>query len=826
MISRLSLLCLFASAAAAHGQSASDAHGDPLPAHALMRFGSTKPHHVWPITALAYAPDGKTIASCDERSVRIWDIATGKQLQVHRDPHLQSLAVLAYSADGKWLAAGGSGWTTIYDVARGKVQAKLERLYTAVRFATFTPDGRFLLAGDDKRFRQWDVRTGEFVRVFPAVEGFDNSMIALSASPDGKGAIALDWRGKARWWDLETGKALRETELKIGHRVSFSPDGRWLVASTADRGRPLDGAMICIDIESGKTVGNFPDGDWRAWPHISPDSRFLAGPEGPNLCLWRLSDSEKIASVPRKHDHTPTLVIAPDATSFAYGHGCQIFITDWATGKVRTIGKEPQGIESVSFTRDGKAGQLLSSLSESELCCRQWNLATGEETSASLTLPGRFYAEHVADHLLAGAADGDIGLWDVTSRKKILTLPTGGDPRSPMRFSPDRSLFAAFFYKDGPRDGPDRSAVRVWDAKSGKEVRTLDVTALHLRTMAFTPDGESLALSCGGWHRGADEPRVDLLIWDLKTGKLRSRKLAGLLDGTEIAMSPDGRLLAVSSMYVNCTPIYMGIYVYEIASGRTLWHVREGRGGRYHDNLQFSRDGRTLIGIQGPDVQLWDAITGKPRARLRGHENWVTSLALSPDGRRLLTSGAESTAVCWDVAELLRQTPKLNPLADAELAACWKALADPDPYIGYGAIAKLRGAPAQAVALLEKSLRAAPGADDAGVARHIAELGHSNFAVRHQATLALEQCGQEILPQLKEKLQEPVALEMKRRLEELCAKLRDMPARADDLQAIRGVAVLEAVGTPKSRQLLEAQADGPANARLTREAQAALRRWR
>jgi hypothetical protein len=141
---------------------------------------------------------------------------------------------------------------------------------------------------------------------------------------------------------------------------------------------------------------------------------------------------------------------------------------------------------------------------------------------------------------------------------------------------------------------------------------------------------------------------------------------------------------------------------------------------------------------------------------------------------------------------------------------------------------RLAAAPArEAVALLRERLLEAPAALAARLERLVKDLDDDDFAVRERATAELARLGRGAEARLRALLAGRPSAEARRRAEGLLRRLPGPkgPALApDELAALRGVEVLERLGAPEARQALEALAGGAAEARLTREAQAALRR--
>jgi hypothetical protein len=201
---------------------------------------------------------------------------------------------------------------------------------------------------------------------------------------------------------------------------------------------------------------------------------------------------------------------------------------------------------------------------------------------------------------------------------------------------------------------------------------------------------------------------------------------------------------------------------------------------------------------------------------LRGHDDQVVSLSFAPDGQRLASTSFDGTALVWDLAG-----PPARLSAEG-LNAAWYALAGDDAAAAYRAVLKLAGDPGRAVPLLRERLRPAPTPDPKRIVRLIADLDSDTFAVRDGAARELGDLGDLTEPALREALAGGPTPEVRRRVERLLEDAASLaPGR---LRQVRVVEVLEYAGTPEARRLLEELAGGAPEARLTREAQAALGR--
>jgi hypothetical protein len=243
--------------------------------------------------------------------------------------------------------------------------------------------------------------------------------------------------------------------------------------------------------------------------------------------------------------------------------------------------------------------------------------------------------------------------------------------------------------------------------------------------------------------------------------------------------------------------------------------------------VAVSADGRQIAaGDANGSVHLWDSATGKEVRQVRGHEGPVAFLAFTPDGKTLVSGGGDSTVLLWDLAVLGRDAaPRTARLAPAELESAWNDLGADDAAKAYRASWALARAPEQAVPLLRARVPKATGADQGPrIARLIQELDDDDFAVRERAMRELAKLGKAAEGPLQEARKTTSSPEVRRRADAILERLRSGSAPGEVLRLPRAVEVLERVGSPEARAVLEELAGGAPDAPLTRDARAAVGR--
>jgi WD40 repeat protein len=716
--------------------------------------------------AVALAPDGKRAASVGfrDKAVHVWDTGTSTEVLLLQG-HLGDVEDVTFSPDGKKIASVAiHGEVCLWDASSGKMLHSFnahDRDMTHIRFA---PDGKeFATCNADHMVRRWETATGRMIAEFHA---YPNEVSSIAYSPDGKLLATGSATGLVTTWNLATGKAIRQ--IKMGttwvFAVAFTED----MKSVAVGGQGDVGLQL-IDLATGKT-GRFDLGSNNKYATVldvalAPGGKYLVA-AGDFDSLLRFDPATLKPVDPPVDQHqgpVSCISIVPDGNAIAWGGPATntLRISELPGGKpLPGLKEEGSGIRSIARSPDGKLLAIVT----------------------------------VNDDLvhLRDAAGKPV---DKFNKQK-------------------RTANQVVFTRDGKHlqglcnDGN----VRSWECSSGKETASASLPSASFELVVLSPNGTRLA----AFDQQGKLPCIYSLPDVQQLAQLKGRKSAPFA----AAFSPDGHLLATGHAdgFVHLWNADTGI---ELGGWKVTDHALRA--------LAFSPDGRTLATGSGhPDVvQLYELCTQRLRATLQGHSQPVCAVAFSPDGRLLASGSLDETCAIWDLpGRRSAGLPESVKLSETEIDLSWDNLLKDDPAAAWRDGWTLAAGGEAVVAFLKERLTPEEKFTADRVAQLIANLDSDEFDVRDRASRQLMRFGKPTADALRKTLAGNPSLEVHRRIDEILDYLIQLGAfpKGESLRHLRAVEVLERIGTPEARRLLEKLATGFEDDTLTREAKASLER--
>lgn len=547
---------------------------------------------------------------------------------------------IEYSPDSNQLAVATPIGIWIYDSQSGEELNLLTGHSSEVDHFAYSPDGATIATGAWDGVRLWDVATGK-----PKALIKTKALRSLTFSPDSTTIVTGSNFGPVELWDVTTGQ--RKAEF-VGHTsivssMACSPDKTTIATASNDK------TVRLWDIATGQTKATLA-GHTESVTSVtySPDGYTIATTSlDDTVRIWDAFSGNHIETLTAHQHYVSSVQYSPDGNTIATmgWDGIIFWHVDVENDEV-TIKGRISSVSALAYSPNGKTIAVASLDGTAYLYDTD---AINPSDKQDLSSKGKplFSGHRRWANCVTYSQDGTtfatanwkgIHLWNAETGKYLRTFKGHTDNVYSIAFSPDGARILAASW-DGighlwEVDIGEYKRLRVEDDSQSSGNNKGYVTRRDFVTSAiFSPDGKTIASAI-------DEKTIRL--WDTETGKL-TNSLTGHTDYiSSIAFSPDGATIASVSKDKT-------VRLWDIATGQQKSILTGHTDGVY--SVAYSPDGKTIVtGAWYGDrvIRMWDA-TGNAKLPLRIVGGAVVSMAYSPDGTILATSSS-SVVRLWDAA--------------------------------------------------------------------------------------------------------------------------------------------------------------------------------
>jgi WD40 repeat protein len=578
------------------------------------------------VRSLAFSPDGRRIISggSDDRTLRLWDAATGLAALPPLVGHTDVVTSVAFSPDGHRIVSGSDDHTVrVWNADTGHQIGAPIIFFSSVNSVAFSPDGHRIVSGsDDKTVLVSDADTGK--QLGQPFTGHQSTVSSVAFSPDGHRIVSGSDDKTVLVSDADTGKQLGQPFT--GHQstvssVAFSPDGHRIVSGSDDK------TVLVSDADTGKQLGQPFTGHQGAISSVafSPDGhRIVSGSDDETVRVWDADTGKQLGQPFTGHQGAVySVAFSPDGLRIVSG-GDDTTVRVRDADIARQFGTPIAGPSGVGKTKVSADGRRIVTIDDNTL--QVWD-TSGKPVGTPITVPGKSMRVVVSSDArrIASVSYGDDTL-------RVFDVDTGKEIGTPIR-SPGLGSGLALS-EDGQRVASlnnDGDILQAFDVDAGEEVGSPIHTSRRYSDLALSPDGRRIV----GF--GIDPT---MMQWDVGSGKEIGASFSGHIGPVRtVAYSRDKRRIISGSDDTT-------VRVWDADSGKEIGVPLTGPSSV--ESVAFSPDEQMIAsGDDSGTVRLWSVNAGKQiGAPFTGHDGGVMSVAFNPDGH-IVSGGEDRTGRLW-----------------------------------------------------------------------------------------------------------------------------------------------------------------------------------
>lgn len=543
-----------------------------------------------PALSVAFAPNGKGLASVSGKTLRLWQLGDGQLArEMTQDAEAKSVA---FAPDGIRLLASDGTQATLWQVSDGQ---RLNALAHSdpVYIVAFAPDGTLIATVDGPTVNLWAASDGTFLRALAHTEPVQ----ALAFAPDGATVAAANGTAVSLW-NVNDGEFIADlTHTDPVLSVAFAPDGEHLAAANGPN------ISLWQVAERAATQELTAKAKVVSVAFAARGGLLASGADDNTVALWRVSDGQLLETRSGHTQPALSLAFAPDGLTLASGSAdgtIRVWDTSSASLPVFPTPK-PTATSKATATPGLTPAKVI-------------------QLDSTAKWPPRLAFSPDNQRLAGGSRSPFAYVWDVNSGAVIFQLahgPEGGKVEDVV-FAPDGSWLATSSEAEG--------TVKLWNMGDGSLIRTLSPEGGKVHHIAIAPSGGLIAAT------------NDAGVWLYQTGDGALVNKFGQAALYEADFSANGQYLVVT---------YENIFeVWNVADG-TLASFNEGRpwgdaGIGFLNAAIFVGNTGVLAGFEGEEARLWDIRFSGSGYNSTRHTQGVNDVAIHPTG--FISGSSDGTA--------------------------------------------------------------------------------------------------------------------------------------------------------------------------------------
>ncbi len=577
--------------------------------------------------------DGRYAISGGMNSVIYWDLKTGSTVKVLKydpDPTAPgSVNSVNISDDGKYVLLAGNRTIEYWDLKKGKLLRVLKGHPAHVSSVAISKNGKYAISGsEDRTLKYWNLQTGELIKT---LKGHEKYITSVDISKDGNYVVSGSADKTIRYWNLENGKTIK---ILKGHKgnvntVSLSNDSKYILSGSADK------TTRYWDIKLGKSIdilkgqkGNITS------VKISQDGNYaISGDFDGTMQYSKLIDGKSREKVYKLYKQIQTI---NDLNKNREDETLQKILTTAFRKTDLNILHNTSYIDiknKLNLSDISSISKVLNYQYDDPILNKIFVNSYNKYTNLALqTFGNTILTKKRVDYNLNElyfSSNFDLKNKQYTKVKEMKNLNLNFE-KSKVLEGHSKMINSVDISPDGKYalSGSGEKTIRYWDLATGKTINTLVGHEHRVDTVVFSPDGKhALSGSLDGTFK----------YWDLKTGKVINTIP---ISSFSMTMSPDGKH-ALSGSHL--THDY-----FDLTTGKVITTLKGHTN--FVNSVAISKDGKyALTGSNDKTISYWDLETGEIIKVLKGHTGYVKSVAISEDGNYAISGSADKTMRYWDL---------------------------------------------------------------------------------------------------------------------------------------------------------------------------------